>query len=298
MKKTNINYPHPVLSSGNEDYLNSSFDVELIGDISADSEKISITAGYMLNCKGLEKLIAAGKAKVSLYFESILADYRKAFSFDTASRTIEIEIKKDKVSKSLIMKGYITAIDNISPFNLEEHNKEVLGSVPFILRKGDVMAIAEHHYTIPLENYDPLADKPSIFIIRKQTINPKEPVSTDFSEHKISVYLNEEMYNKYQKLYEASDIRSTLASLFAVPVLVDALNYIRNLSEDEIIEVSNKKWYQVVMHRIKELNIDLKTEGSLTKVANMILPNIFSFSIDALTKICKDVLKEGESDET
>lgn len=297
MKKTNINYPHPVLSSGNEDYLNSSFDIELVGDVSADSEKIIITVEYLLNCVGLEKLITSGKAKVSLYFESILADYRKTFSFDSNSKILEVEIKKDKINKSLIMKGYITAVDNISPFTLEEHNKEVFGSVPFVLRKGDVMAIAEHHYTIPLENYDPLADKPSIFIIRKQTINPKEPVSTDFSENKISIYLNEEMYDKYQKLYEASDVRSTLASLFAVPVLVDALNYIRNLSDDEIIEVSNKKWYQVVMHRIKELNIDLKTEGSLTKVANMILPNIFSFSIDALTKICKDVLKEGDGDE-
>ena len=297
MKKTNINYPHPVLSSGNEDYLNSSFDIELDGDVSADSEKITLPVKYSLSCKGIEELVMLGKAKVSLYFESILADYRKTFSFDSSAKTMDVEIKKDQVNKSLIMKGFIIAVDTISPFNLEEHNKEAFGSVPFILRKGDVMAIAEHHYTIPLETYDPLSDKPSIFIIRKQTINPKEAVSTDFSEHKISIYLNEEMYDKYQKLYEASDIRSTLASLFAVPVLVDALNYIRNLSDDEEIEVSNKKWYQVVMHRIRELNIDLKSESSLTKVANMILPNIFAFSIDSLTKICKDVLKEGDGDE-
>lgn len=299
MKKTNINYPHPVLSSSNEDYVDSSFNIEIIEDPAVEGDVLNISMRYVLQCDGMANLIASGKAKVSLYFESVIAEYRQIEYFNPDTNEISVKIKREYLNQKILVKGYITAAEEINPFMLMEHNKEVFGNVPFVLRKGDIMAIATHQFNIPLQSYDPLADRPSIFRIRKQTERPKEEVSTDFSDHKISIYLNDELYIKYHELYAASDIRSALTTLFAAPVLVDVLDYIKHMSEDERIEVSNLKWYQVIMHRIEELKLDnWENEESMTKVANMILPKLFATSIDSLTKLCETVLKGRDDNET
>ena len=299
MKKTNINYPHPVLSVSNEDYVDSNFNIELIEEPAVEGDVLNISMRYNLQCKGMASLIASGKAKVSLYFESVIAEYRQLEYFAANANEITVKIKRECLNQKILVKGYITAAEEINPFMLAEHNKEVFGNVPFILRKGDIMAIATHQFNIPLQSYDPLADRPSIFRIRKQTERPKEEVSTDFSDHKISIYLNDELYTKYHELYAASDIRSALTTLFAAPVLVDVLDYIKHMSEDERMEVSSLKWYQVIMHRIEELKLDnWEHEESMTKVANMILPKLFATSIDSLTKLCETVLKGRGDNET
>ena len=299
MKKTNINYPHPVLSVSNEDYVDSSFNIELIEEPAVEGDILNVSMRYNLNCDGMAALILSGKAKVSLYFESVIAEYRQLESFAPDSNEMVVKIKREYLNQKVLVKGYITAAEEINPFVLAEHNKEVFGNVPFVLRKGDIMAIATHQFNIPLQSYDPLADRPSIFLIRKQTERPKEEINTDFSDHKISIYLNEELYTKYHDLYAASDIRSALTTSFAAPVLVDVLNHIKHMSEEERIEASSRKWYQVIMHRIEELKLDnWEREESMTKIANMVLPKLFATSIDSLTKLCETVLKGKGDNET
>lgn len=296
MNRTNINYPHPVLSSLNEDYIDSSFDISIVDDaIEEDENKATIKVNYDLNCPGLQEMIAAGKAKVVIYLESVIAEYRRMFEFASDKNELVIEIKKGELNRMLLLRGYIIANENVDSFALDEHNKKIFGRVPFTLRFGDIIGIATHHYNIPLNSYDPLADRPSIFRIRKQTLRPNEEVSADFSQDKIVIFLNADSYDKYQKLYEAPDVRGVLASFYAAPVLVDVLNYIKNMSEEERITASEKKWYQVIQFRLKELSIDLESEISLTKVANQILPHVFTSSVESLTQLCKALL-QGDND--
>lgn len=292
MNRTNINYPHPVLSSLNKDYIDSSFDISIVDDaIEEDENKATIKVNYALNCPGLQEMIADGRAKVVIYLESVIAEFRRMFEFASDKNELVIEIKKVELNRMLLLRGYIIANENIDSFALDEHNKKIFGRVPFTLRFGDIIGIATHHYNIPLNSYDPLADRPSIFRIRKQTTRPNEEVSADFSQDKIVIFLNADSYDKYQKLYEAPDVRGVLASFYAAPVLVDVLNYIKNMSEEERITASEKKWYQVIQFRLKELNIDLESEISLTKVANQILPHVFTSSVESLTQLCKALLQ-------
>lgn len=297
MNKTNINYPHPVLSSGNEDYINSEFDIELVGDAIIEGSKAIIEVSYTLKCDGLQKLIEDGKAKVVVYLESVVAEYRDMKTFNAGENVLTIDIDKERISRSLVLKGYIISATEIQSFVLPEHNKEIFGTIPFNLRKGDLLGIATHSFTIPLETYDPLADRPSIFSIRLQTDRPKEEISADFSGNKIIIWLNEETHDKYKKLYEAPDVRGVLASFFAAPVLVDALTFMKYLNDEERASYEDKKWYQVISHRLKTLNLDLLEEASLTKVANQILPHIFPTSVDSLTQLCTALLKGGDQDE-
>lgn len=59
------------------------------------------------------------------------------------------------------------------------------------------------------------------------------------NKNKITILLNEDTFSKYQKLYESPEVRSVLASMFAVPVLVDALSYIKNADSEKLEELKN-----------------------------------------------------------
>lgn len=293
MKKTNINYPHPVLSASNEDYINSSFNIELPVNPYVEGDLAKIKIVYSLKSQGIQELIENDKARVTVYLESVEAEYRKIFYFPKSSNSLALDINKNNLSKKLQIKGYIIANTKISPFKLQEHNSDLFGSVPFSLNKGDIIAIADG-YTIPLENFDPLVDRPSIFSIRKQTENPNEEISVDMlTRDKITILLNEDTFTKYQILYQASDVRSLLASMFAVPVLVDALSYVKNADPEEIEALQELKWYQVVDTKIKELHLDLSKEDSMTKIANTILPHVFRTNIESFTDVFKNLLPSG-----
>jgi len=297
MNKTNVNYPHPVLSSINDDYVDSSFDIYLNGEPYIEENNAVINVSYSLACEGLKQMILSGQAQVAVYMDSSIAEFRQMRAFESNSTDLKLEISRNEINRTLQLKGYIISAANLQTFSLPEHNKEIFGSFPFSIRKGDILGLATHAYTIPLESYDPLADRPSIFSIRKQTERPKEEVSADFSGQKITIWLNEETHNKYRTLYAAPDARGVLSSFFAAPVLVDALYFIKNMTEEERMSCESKKWYQVINHRLQELQINISSEVSMTKIANLILPRIFSSSVESLTSLCEALLKGGEKDE-
>lgn len=294
MRKTNINYPHPVLSAANEDYLDCSFNVKFVNDPVIEGETITINVAYDLNCEGLKKLILSNDAKVIIYLESVEAEYRKIRSFNADETSLTITENKNMLSKTIQVRGYITSSKDINPFKLQEHNMDLFGGIPFSVKKGDILAISENFYNIPLENYDPLADRPSIFSIRRQTDRPKEEISIDFmSQGKITIYLNNDLYEQYNKIYEAPETRMFLASLFAAPVLVDVLSYIKNADQDALDSISHLKWYQVISSRLQELKIDLNIEDSMTKIANIVIPHIFKSNIEQFGDVFKELLPKG-----
>ena len=160
------------------------------------------------------------------------------------------------------------------------------------------MAISEDFYNIPLENYDPLADRPSIFSIRRQLDHPNDEITVDFmSHHKITIFLNNDVYEKYSNLYEAPETRMFLASLFATPVLVDVLSYINHADQDMIDSIAHLKWYQVLNARLIELKIDLMSEDSMTKIANVVIPHIFKTNIEQFREVFKNLLPPTGGDE-
>lgn len=298
MRITNINYPHPVLDASNSDYIDSSFDIALEADPTVTDSSILIDVSYSLECEGLKKLIEAGKAKVAVYLDCSIAEFRRMYSFPFSDTQLQIVINKSDVNRSIQLKGYIIAHEEISSFILPEHNKDMFANVPFSIRKGDVLAIAMHSFNLPLDSYDPLADRPSIFSIRRQTDRPKEEIAADFSEQKITIWLNAETHEKYRKLYEAPETRGFLSSFLAAPILVDVLFFIKNMSNEDKVDYETKKWYQVINKRLNDLKIDLATEDSMTKIADLILPRLFSTAIDSMTDVFRALLKGGDKDET
>ena len=292
MKKANINYPHPVLSAANEDYLNSYFNIELLDNPVIEGNNAIIRIKSVLSCPGLSNMIDNGRAKIVVYCESVETEYRKIEPFSNAE-SVELLIDKNALSKSVQVRGYIIATENMSSFSLPEHNADLFGSIPFKIRKGDILGISEDFYNIPIDSYDPLADRPSIFSVRRNPDGVDDIIVNYMEFDKITIFLNNDVFDKYQKLYEAPEMRSILASMIVMPALVDVLSFLKSADEDTINTYQTKKWFQVLKSRIDELSIDLNQEASLTKIANSILPHIVNGVIDGLGTVFESLLPTG-----
>ena len=193
MKKTNVNYPHPVLSASNEDYLGCSFDINLLSDPVIEGNVATFKVAYDLVCPSLQKFISEQRARVVIYLESVVAEFREIRNFNPDCTELTITLNKNDINQEVEVRGYIIAADTLTPFKLDEHNKELLGDVPFTINLGDILAVSDHFHNVPILDYDPLADRPSIFSVRQQFDRPKEDISVDFlSDHKIKILLNME----------------------------------------------------------------------------------------------------------
>lgn len=271
----NINYPHPVLNGANEDYIDCYFIINMPEDATVVGDSIEIKMTYSLTSPGLLDMVNSGKAEVVLYVESVESEFRRLYKFDAARTEKVVVVNKQLVTKELEVRGYIVASEDLHAFTLPEHNKEIFVAGPSKIRKGDILAFADEVYTIPLENFDPLVDRRSIFSIR-QNPDQKDDLTVDFTTYnKITVMLNTEMFEKYQNIYRAPETRTILSTLFAVPVLVDALNIIKNADDNVLSDLVYKKWYQVLKTRLLELQIDLNTEDNMTQTANKLLAHVF-----------------------
>lgn len=298
MKKDNISYPHPVLTGANDDYTDCSFELSWTSEPVISGENIELGLKYTLVSEELNRLIKEGSAKVVVHVESKTAAFRKLFDFDSSKTELAVVIKNSDVNRELKVSGFIVAKKEIYPFKPDERNKEIFGNIIFQIRTGDILAIS-NFYIVSLDSYDPLADRPSIFRIRKKE-DANSEIEVDFmTDAKITIYLNSETYDAYQKLYAAPDTRLFLSSFLAAPVLTEVLFYIKDASLDDLEDIKTKKWYQVIYRRLQDLNINLGNESSMIPVVNKVLPHIFKTSIDSLTEICKVMLmEEGEHDES
>ena len=293
MRRTNVSFPHPILKEGSEDYIDCKFTIsdqeEVFNSKKEINGKFTLTIEYELICSGLEKMILDKEAKVVLYLESKMTNYRKAFSFDSESTKLELEINKNELGDYIDIKPFIVSNVDKDEFILNEHNKVLFGSSTISIRKGDFLAEANGLHII-LNKFDPLADKPSIFKIHVD-YDLKEDYTVSWEYDHISITLNERLHGLYNKISQEPSYRIVLSSLFVTPALVDVLSAIKNANEDDLESYKTKKWYVVLSSRLKHLKIDLNSTYSLSEVANKILP-IVSTAVSNIDYIINELYSD------
>ena len=294
MKKTNIGFPYPVLSSDNNDYIDSSFSIEGMMEPEIDNGTIRIPLKYYLNSNGLVGMVKDRKAQVIIYCESPNSSFRKIERYDFNTDDIVLEIAASDLSQLLKIKGMIISNDFYDDFCFEEHNKELFGNFKFKINKGDILAIS-NLFEVELDSVDPLANKPSVFSIRPDD-NAKDAIRVDYQDVKIDIFLQREIYDQYQELRDEPALRTVLASYFVLPALVEVLCFIKNGVSDDDEDIKSKPWYISIANRLKTLKIDLKDQVSMTTVANKILTDIVQETMNGLKHIKENVLTGGNSE--
>ena len=275
MRKSNVSRPLPYLKDDCDDYVDCSFSISDQNDVFDSKQevngKFSITIKYHLKCQGLMEMIEKDEAKVVLYLESRMTNYRRACAFNSNASEIVLDIHKNEVGDYIDIKPFIVSNVDKDSFRLEEHNK-IFNNANLILKKGDYLAEAKG-LRVLLNKYDPLADKPSIFKIQVN-YEMKKTFEVSWEEDYILIILNEKLHGLYNKISQEPNFRIILSSLFVTPALVDVLAMLKNATEDDLESYKDKKWYEVITARLKKLKIDIKDEYSMLQVANEVLPII------------------------
>lgn len=138
MRNKAIEYPHPVLNEYTNDYVDSSFEIDVLSHTDNGGD-IVIELEYQLHCDGLSQTIARGDAKPILRVTCFRTSYRETIDLNTTGSTL-VRIDKRKVTGSIDLQAIIVATHEIRGFKLPEFNQNYFSEIEFQIRKGDVLA--------------------------------------------------------------------------------------------------------------------------------------------------------------
>lgn len=292
MVKSKLDYPHPVLMINGDDYEKEcSFSVLMKEDVQEDDYNVSFSFEYVLKCESLRTLIDDEKAKVVIYIESPNSSYRQMVYFPKDESVIEIDVKKDMVSRKITAKPYIIACENIQNYNSDLFNKDYFENASFDIRKGDILA-TEKQYDVILDNIDIFKNCASVFSVR---LDEKVPngIKVNYNDHKINVMVNKKDYEKYRDLREQQEFRCLLSSIIIFPALVEAIEAMKREKKGGEEDISEKRWFMAMEKQMKRKNIVLNDMSSSVQVANELLGDIFKSSLISIEGV-NNMLTKGE----
>lgn len=290
MVKSKLDYPHPVLMINGDDYdKKCSFSVTM--EVYEDDYNVRFSLEYNLHCESLDKLIDEEKAKVVVYIESPNSSFRKMISFPKSKENVEVEVKKDIVSRKITAKPYIVATENIENFSSIWFNADYFENASFDIRKGDILA-TEKQYDIILDNIDVFKNCASVFSVR---LDEKVPsgVKVNYNDDKINVMINKTDYEKYRDLREQQEFRCLLSSTLIFPALVEVIEAMKREIRGGEEGIAEKRWFLVMEKQLKRKNIVLCDMMSSVQMANELLGDILKSSLMSLDNIT-DLMKKGE----
>jgi len=278
MKIKQISYPHPVLASFNDDYLQSNFEPSIDFEIGDKSTTFKVT--YDLNNKGIENLIASGKAVYVTHLECESSMYRQAFSSTEVS--FQFEVSNRKLAKQADVTFMIVATSKIKNYVNDLLHEDYEGiSIEF--NKGSYIAVNQGGALI-LEK-DPLVPTKSIFNILPSDEKEAPNYEVRLNDHTISVILPRDTYEIVEDLSRREEVNSLLVSIYYLPALMEALSLIIDEETDGNFEEYD--WFkslQIHLQKMK-LNETRVKELGLATVANIIFAETSDKAVKSLSSI-------------
>lgn len=282
MKAIKNEFPNPVLAMERDDYIESCFFYTTLEEnkINVETDDIVIPVKYILECKGLQELVEAGKAIVVVLVKSSAASYSKIFRFTNGSNEIEIRVPKFSVVNKIDLTGLVIAARDIQSFVCKgEFNELYFGSATFEIRKGDILATEDSKsiYVDDTELEKPIS---SIFSITEHE-GQEYDIQPNMYGEKIEIFLRKDLYDLYWEFKDFNNgaLRRYVTGVIVFPVLVEAITYIigfyQNNASDLDSDLSEKRWFRTIVSKTERLGIDLTVyQDSAVSLADRLLGGI------------------------
>ena len=306
-----IDFPHPILSEGSNDFVDGSFSIEILEWEDGD-DSINLEVSYELCSLGLEKLLDEGLAQVILRITCARTSYRRAQTLDSPEST-KITIPKEKISDSIDIQGIVIAADEIPGYSLEEFNKNYFGTMVFHPRKGDMLA-KEPGMRIKLRSLlerDPasvitVAEDKKASVIKAYYPRTDE-TNTTLADY-ITIFLPTAEYLGYTKLrtkkYYKHGIERFLQCAVVMPALVEGISLLRAEEqtelEDEGSTYRGTVWADAIYEALSRDGVDTlddEPNSSCYELANAILGNVEGDAISNLKQKLDEWSEIGTEDE-
>ena len=281
MKIKNKLTPYPILSLYNDDYLNSSFEVDI--EVECKFSELLVDVKFKLNDLGLNQLILDGLAVYAVHVECPTTSFRK--KYDTNQTELSFRITTDNLKEKVEICCYIVACSDILNYYNNNFHSDYDG-IYFNIEKGNILAIGTGKDVTIIKNNDDLENLPSIIKIcpikdlKKGTIS----VDTDDSNY-ILVGIYEGIIEKYYELGK-NKYKNTIMTLILLPVIELVLLRMKDADEEE----KEKKWYKVIENLLNQNGIEVEDldiqnkEKSVLAIAQNIFADPISRSFEELER--------------
>nr|WP_289036861.1 hypothetical protein [uncultured Allobacillus sp.] len=274
--KISSSYPYPVLHEENDDYTDSSFDVEYI--VENVFGELKIKADLKLNNPGIQQLIDSGQATFLVHIECPRTSFRQAIKTDEYQ--FEINISNSRLSGLVELHSFVIANQKIEDYENIRLNSWYQGmNIQF--EKGNFLAIGNAIEVSLNEDNTEMMNLPSIVNIRRGI--KQEFMEVEYYQDNIVIVLPSKEYD-YYATYANHMLKNNILSLIVMPALVQVLNQLKY--GDGFEEYT---WYQVLERIFKENNLNIEDVGTDTlpaiKAAQMILRKPINKSFEEIQKI-------------
>lgn len=278
MRIKQISYPHPVLASFNDDYLQSSFESSI--DFEIDDKSTTFKVTYYLNNTGIENLIASGKAVYVTHLECESSMYRQAFSSTEAS--CQFKVSNRILAKQVDVTFMIVATTKIENYANDLLHEDYEG-IPMEFNKGSYIAVNQGG-TLILEK-DPLVPTKSIFNILPSDEKDALNYEVRLDDHTISIILPRGKYESVEELSRRDEVNPLLVSMYYLPALMEALSLI--VDEEADGNFDEYDWFKSLQLYLQNLNLNENRvrELGLAAVANIIFADISNKAVNSLSSI-------------
>lgn len=248
MKIKNNFYTYPVLSSYNNDYVNSVFDVSYeIVDDGFGVNYIEITT--ILSDSKLEDFLDKGIVGLYVHVECPSTSYREMERFDNIDR-VRIPINEMVMQNRLEINTFILLDRDVEEYSSYNFNPDLFNKYFTILNleKGSILA-SSITKEITIENSADLFRNLSS-IISVALSSKGDYMEVNYDSDVIMIYLPEKMYKEYIVLSNTG-----LGTLVLTSTVMPALIYVMDLMYTRGNE--ENQWYKVIKQKLEENEIDI-----------------------------------------
>jgi|LSQX01.1.fsa_nt_gb hypothetical protein len=238
---------YPILSCGDDDYIDSYYDATL--STSVEFSELKIKIDILLSNDGLHELIKVKKAAYVVHFECSMLGYRQIIisKEDVVEHTIDLNDVGGVVEVSI----FIVALQDIAKYYNGKFNWE-FGTDGIDIDKGNILAIGPS-YNVGIDRAKDALKKLSDTICIKQYVgNSKNESSISLENDVIFIYVNENIKNQYY--IQGRQYLYNIISMIMVPAMSYILTQMKNNKDD----LMYYRWFATIENLLKQNEVDVE----------------------------------------
>lgn len=274
--KISNSYPYPVLHSENDDYINSSFEIDY--SIHQSFGDIRIESTFNLQDSIIKEFIQSGEAVFLLHVSCPQTSYRK--SFKTSDTNMTVDILDKSLRGKVFIHTFITVQKPITDYKNPSLN-DWFKNVPINFDKGNYLAIGKSVEVTLNEDDTELMNLPAVVDIRKAHKN--EFMEIDLYSDNLTISLPPAEYDSYQR-NAGTSLKFTILSMVILPSLTQVFSQLTKNHSD----LESYVWYQVMERIFRENGKNFEDVGTdklpPLKAAQLVLRKPLKNSFEEIDK--------------
>lgn len=243
----NSHFPHPVLSEGNDDFLNGSFDLRITEVRESTDGNVEVDFELSLASADIQELVDNGSARAGAFIRCQDTFYSELNHADGTSGTWKFD--PGALYGRVEVKPAIWLTGPLVDWAAESLNPEYGSAVS--IRGSEIIGISND--TVFSIGQDKLRKFESIFELVPTDEVPKGRLKLDLQGDAIRILAPIDLFKTIEQLRGTKGGKPVLLSAVYLPVVMEVLENIRDGGESGY---DNRPWYRVFSSKCEHLGID------------------------------------------